>query len=33
MNISAVPQDGRFTFTADFNGKKIPVDARVSFMP
>lgn len=33
MNISAVPQDGRFSFTADFNGKKIPVDARVSFMP
>lgn len=33
MNIAFIPQDGRFSFSADFNGKKIPVDARVSFMP
>jgi len=33
MNVSAIPQDGRFTFTATIGEKKIPVDARVNFMP
>lgn len=33
MNIAAVPQDGRFTFNATIDGKSIPVDARVNFMP
>jgi len=33
MNVIALPQDGRFTFTARIWNKNIPVDARASFMP
>jgi type IV pilus assembly protein PilB len=33
MNIDYLPQDGRFDFTVDINGKKKKIDVRVSFMP
>jgi type IV pilus assembly protein PilB len=33
MNIVALPQDGRFTFTATVWDKQYPIDARVNFMP
>lgn len=33
MNIDYLPQDGRFDFPVDINGKKKQIDVRVSFMP
>lgn len=33
MNIDYLPQDGRFDFQVDINGKKKQIDVRVSFMP
>ncbi len=33
MNIDYLPQDGRFDFPVDINGKKKEIDVRVSFMP
>jgi type II secretory ATPase GspE/PulE/Tfp pilus assembly ATPase PilB-like protein len=33
MNIDYLPQDGRFDFDVDINGKHKKIDVRVSFMP
>lgn len=33
MNIDYLPQDGRFEFPVDINGKKKKIDVRVSLMP
>lgn len=33
MNIDYLPQDGRFDFPVDINGKKKQIDVRINFMP
>ncbi len=33
MNIDYLPQDGRFDFPVDIDGKKKQIDVRISFMP